>query len=373
MEKCRWPVYASTDCVWTVPYKRIRYGMRLLTVAGNRDLDARPLHQALEKYFCVLRIADHLRQQTGTLDFQCSLSCEREALRMIRYTLVDSRLSPEDTQRIANRLPTPTDTWREDTLRLLVFDRLRFARLMAPIYEINERGRIRFAASFSSGLLPKNKHGNSSRIGRLWRLYWLLNMPLHPRGVLNIAHREFDALERVLGARAAWPTRGDYERPFWLFLTLGANAARCMAHEMCVDTSVVVWEHYRESYVEQLARRRGTWLLLGLRRYQDAHGAWPQTLDAMSEHAPAEAFFDPTNGGGFVYTLDGDNFKLYSKGPNGIGEGGRHGYVKALDKVEDDIWIWPPPVPEPEPELSKEELEKQMEKIYGKDYRRYMK
>ena len=57
-----------------------------------------------------------------------------------------------------------------------------------------------------------------------------------------------------------------------------------------------------------------------------------------------------------------------AKVSNRIDEGGRHRYVKALDKSEDDIAIWPPPMPEPQ--LSKEEIEKEMEKIYGKDYRR---
>ena len=369
MEKCRWPAYANADCLWTVPYKKMAHGVWLLTVAGNRDLGEGRLHQALEEYFCLLRTADHLHQQTDTLDFQYSLSCERESLQMIRYILVDSRLSSEDTQRIANRLPTAADTWREDTLRLLVFDRLRFAGLMAPIYEINERGRIRFAASFSSGLLPNDRPERSSRLGRLWRLYWLLNMPLHPRGVLDMAHREFDGFERVLGSSAAWHTRKDYERPFWSFLTLGANAARFLAHEMCVDTSVVVREHYRESHVEQMARRRGTWLLLGLRRYRDAHNVWPDTLDAVSAYAPPEAYSDPASGGAFVYARDGDSFRLYSKGLNRIDEGGRNGYVKALDKVEDDIWIWPPAAPEPEDDKSTDdEMMKLMEKFYGPGY-----
>ena len=42
-----------------------------------------------------------------------------------------------------------------------------------------------------------------------------------------------------------------------------------------------------------------------------------------------------------MYDLDGDDFKLYSKGKNGIDEGGRWEYVRALDKHHDDIAIWP--------------------------------
>jgi len=135
---------------------------------------------------------------------------------------------------------------------------------------------------------------------------------------------------------------------FWSFLNFGArissNAARFMAHELCFDTSVV----FGDSYTKQMARRRGTWLLLGLRRYRDAPGVWPDTLASVSQYVSPEAFCDPASGDAFVYTRNGDSFRLHSKGRNRIDEGGRHGYVRPLKKVEDDIWIWPPQVPEEE-------------------------
>ena len=380
MEKCRWLVHANADCLWTVPYKKVAYGVWLLTVAGNRDLGEGRLHQALEKYLCLLRTADHLHQQTNTLDLRYSLSCERDALQMIRYLLVDPGLSPEDIGRVADRLPTPSDTRRQDISRLLTFDELRFAELMAPIYEINERGKVRFAASFPSGLLPKNRQENPSRLGRLWRLYWLMNMPLHPRGVLDMAHSESDGIGQLLGSGAVSHAGESHKGSFWSFLPFAAraftNGARFMSHEMCFGTFGVSEDSYfKEFYVEQMARRRGTWLLLGLRRHHDAHGVWPDTLDLVSAYVPPEAYSDPAGGGAFAYTRDGDGFRLYSKGLNRIDEGGRSGYVRAQDRVEDDIWIWPPPAPKPpEDELTDDEMLKQLEQIYGREYvETYMK
>jgi hypothetical protein len=61
----------------------------------------------------------------------------------------------------------------------------------------------------------------------------------------------------------------------------------------------------------------------------------------VSEYVPAEAFIDLINNNSFVYKLTDENFTLYSKGKNGIDEGGRWGYVRALDRNEDDIAIWP--------------------------------
>ena len=379
IEKCRWPVHATTDCQWTVPYKKVAYGVWLLTVAGNRDFGEGRLHQALEKYLCLLRTADHLHQQTSTLDLRYSLSCEREALQMIRYILVDPGLAPEDIGRIADRLPTASDTWRQDLSRLLTLDELRFAELMAPIYEINERGNVRFAASFPSGLLPKDRQENSSRWGRLWRLYWLMNMPLHPRGVLDIAHSESDGIGQLLGSGAGSHGGESHKGSFWSFLPLAArtfaNGARFVSHEMCFGTFGVSEDSYfKEFYVEQMAQRRGTWLLLGLRRYHDAHRVWPDTLDLVSGYVPPEAYNDPAGGGAFAYTRDADSLRLYSKGLNRIDEGGRSGYVRASTKVEDDIWIWPPPAPEPEEKLTDDEVRKQMEEIYGREFvETYMK
>jgi hypothetical protein len=92
-----------------------------------------------------------------------------------------------------------------------------------------------------------------------------------------------------------------------------------------------------------MTRRRGTWLVLGLRKYKNSHGHWPQTLDLISENVPTEAFIDPMNNSTFVYKLTDENFTLYSQGKNGIDEGGRWGYVRALDKNQDDIMIWSSP------------------------------
>ena len=70
-----------------------------------------------------------------------------------------------------------------------------------------------------------------------------------------------------------------------------------------------------------------------------------------------------------MYVLDGDSLKLYSKGLNRLDEGGRYGYVKALDEVKDDIWIWPPPAPEPRDDGPiDEEMMKQLERAYGRGY-----
>jgi hypothetical protein len=194
-------------------------------------------------------------------------------------------------------------------------------------------------------------------------------MPRDPHAVRGLADKYFAKIDQCVNAAPLPPM--NQARQFDSTSLTGFSKVRCNSLRWLAETWFFNEQEYiqhRQHRIAAITMRRGTWLLLGLRRYRDAHGAWPQTLDAISEFVPAEAFSDPTTGEAFIYGLDGDNFKLYSKGPNRIDEGGRRRYVKALKKSEDDISIWPPPVPEPRDESTDDEMLKQMEEIYGKEY-----
>lgn len=338
MEKCRWPIQVDIYDDYTVPYASLRYCAKLLIVAGMRDLGEGRLQRALEQYFCLFIMAEHMYQQTQYLDFYCGMAYERAALQIIRYVLIRSDLSEEDMERIAIHLPTSAINWNRDISFLLEFAKFRFAHMMASVYEINEQGKVRFATSFR--LLSEDKHEQqkSAKISRLWRLYWLMNMPLDPKGVWDMAEVELFKFERFL---ESGPMLGIYEDESSLDLLSKSlsNMARWMAQELCFDKHM--YKHFKDRYAFCMTRRRGTWLVLGLRRYRDVYGKWPDRLDLISEYVPKEAFLDPTNGDKFIYIRDDDNFTLYSKGFNGVDEGGRGRYGIISTKEGDDIAIWP--------------------------------
>lgn len=366
MEKCRWPVQADMFDEYTVPYEKLRRCLLLLLAAGNRDLGENRVTAALTKYFCTLRIADHIHQQPSTVDSMTSFGCERDGLRMIRYVLVQSPLSDEDVAQIARHLPPAADPWPEEWERLLEHEKLHYLNLLGRLYEMNADGVVRFATW--PLISAKDKDGNHA--GGFPSLYWLMNMPRNPHAVRSIADKYFAKLEDPLDFEPQ-PLPDRYQprsRPSLDdFVRAKCNTYR-WGLEMCFFDEQEYARH-RHRRVPAIMSRRGTWLVLGLRRYRDAHGAWPQTLDAISEYTPAEAFLDPSAGAAFAYTLDGDGFRLYSKGSNRIDEGGRRRYVKALHKSEDDLWIWPPPVPEAhEDEPYDDEMIKQLERAYGKNY-----
>jgi hypothetical protein len=98
-------------------------------------------------------------------------------------------------------------------------------------------------------------------------------------------------------------------------------------------------------YRRNVAAARGIRILVALRRYQDANGHWPESLDTVRSSLSEEILTDPFNKGPFVYRLAAGAFKLYSKGVNNIDENSEW-----PSKTGDDWPIWPPRGRSPQPE-----------------------
>ncbi|MCH7871241.1 MAG: hypothetical protein IID33_06025, partial [Planctomycetes bacterium] len=84
------------------------------------------------------------------------------------------------------------------------------------------------------------------------------------------------------------------------------------------------------------AGRRGAELVTNLRAYQQQFGELPDSLEVFGER---EFTVDPFTGGRFRYIRDGDSFRLYSTGGNGVDDGGVHD----PRGEQNDYVIWPRP------------------------------
>jgi hypothetical protein len=129
------------------------------------------------------------------------------------------------------------------------------------------------------------------------------------------------------------------------------------------------FDRFREIYLRQHMYRRGSRILIALRRYRNKNDRWPKTLDDIKNLVPAEILVDPINDGSFVYKLTEENFTLYSKGQNNIDEAGKYKRSYGETSEGDDWLIWPqhiykptttssspsqPPPPPPPPPQKKE-------------------
>jgi len=100
-------------------------------------------------------------------------------------------------------------------------------------------------------------------------------------------------------------------------------------------------DRVKDAYLTGLAARRGTHILIALRRHKNRTGHWPENLDEIRSSLTREILTDPQNNGPFVYKPTKDGFTLYSKGKNKVDETGRFSFVPG---GADDWPIWPPPV-----------------------------
>jgi hypothetical protein len=353
----RWPLQAYTYDGFTVPYKPLRRGVESLIAWGNRNLGEGRLDDAITEYFCVIDIADDLREQRMELDFTVGAQFERNALWMIRRVLVQHDLSVRHIARIAHRLPTTDEMWPTDGRAFLQAEKLRYMNLLGRLYEVNEKGDVRFTVAFRLSL------DYPVRDDRWLRIYCPMSMPLDPTRLENMAARYFARFEYLL--QSDWlPPVAPKEEGFWD----GGPKMAVNFHRWWAEASFFREEDYVETRYRcamRVAGRRGTWLVLGLRQYHEAHGQWPEELNEIAAYAPAEAFSDPTNGGPFVYVREGDHFRLYSRGANGIDENGRDGYWSLTTTKDDDIPIWPPPEPKPQSTEPNEDMMRQLKEIYG--------
>lgn len=85
-------------------------------------------------------------------------------------------------------------------------------------------------------------------------------------------------------------------------------------------------------YRHCIAGARGIRILIALKRYKNATGRWPASLNEIESTLPAEMLTDPLSDGPFIYKPTSDSFRLYSPGENNIDENG----------ARDDWPIWPP-------------------------------
>jgi len=91
----------------------------------------------------------------------------------------------------------------------------------------------------------------------------------------------------------------------------------------------------QRQYLRIHASHQATRILIALRRHKEQIGTWPESLEQIEPKLPEQMLTDPQNNGPFIYKRDNDSFIFYSKGPNGIDEGG------VASMPADDYPIWP--------------------------------
>ena len=360
-DKCHYPI---SPHIWdfgrrTERLAPMRKSAFLLSSAGNNDLGEGRIDAGLEKYLCIIRMADHLYQQPAALDFLVGSALESVALTQLNRFVIEGRPTAEQLQLISASIRDVKDEWGSEFQKWLELDKL-FTKnsFCLLVYEVNPQGKIRFNRNPFDTILKYAAPDEMPRLSYWQRLVFRTNtvlgwlfIPSTPQQASEILDAYFDKYSDMTRPDFEW---GQKPQDFDSLITKG-NFNRMKLNfsyfaRFVVELSKGSYFGLHDAYLRSLAVRRGSRVLMAIKQYHTDHGTWPDSLDGIKADVPAEALIDPQNNGSFVYQLSGDTFTFYSKGKNGIDNQGRwsttfEGDVSLPKEVEDDILFWPPRKP----------------------------
>jgi hypothetical protein len=346
-EKCMFPIAADPFGLSRAMGWRplMRKWACLLVAAGNNDIAEGRIDEGFEKYIAVLQMGKHLCQQQDVIETLVAMAVDGLALEQVKRLAVAEAVREEHLRLIDLVLTDIKYDWRADFPRFLENDKLMQKNTICSFaYEKSPDGRTRLSrdplaimrAEFPDAI-PSLNHWQKKLCKAATIVGWF-GMPSTPQKAAEIIDASFTRLYAMAAPDFDWG-----REPRGLISILEERNWRYMRFnfryfvEGMADMSEESYHGVRDAYSAAIARKRGSQIIVALRRYKNANGRWPESLDEVRPFASEEIFIDPINGGSFVYGLTDDGFTLYSKGKNNIDDGGERD-----DKTGADDWlIWP--------------------------------
>jgi hypothetical protein len=341
VEKCRFPINAdliSFDYTMdrTSPMRNWAY---LLRSAANNDIAEGRRGKGLEKLVAVLQIGNHQRQQASLIEFLVGVALEALAISEFKSFVVNGDAADEHLIVIEKALEAVKYDWSTDFPRFIEHEKLMHKNLWGMFYGVNSQGKVRLGRSLNGIVKGKLLEGVKDKrfvtylYGRLiktWTILCWFCMPSSPQDAGEIVDAAYEWYFAMGEPGYDWQQKTEKTQKVFKL------NYRFLIHDMAgiLDATYV---GIHDTYLRMAADKRGSRIMVALRRYKNANGRWPEGLDDVRALASEEVFIDPVNNSAFVYKLTDDGFTLYSKGKNNIDDGGER-----YDKAGTDDWlIWP--------------------------------
>jgi hypothetical protein len=338
----------TKQCVFPIsdPYPQsdrnsaIRRWARLMVIAINNDIAEGRTDKATQKIITNLQMAKHQYQQPTTIGFLVGISIETLTIVHMNRIVIEKEMLDKHIKIIEKALSNIKNDWNSIYANTLEYDKLITITDIAMYYEINVNGRIRLsrdpwariratAREFYQGSEIDIKQQNPTLIPFLYPSYlqkklikaktmlrWL-SMPSNPEKAAAILDTCLDNYDFMAEPDFDWKKQPQEVDPFnkW------NNFNRLMFYNMHIEQFIAdkwVESNYStyNTYLRMLTQRRGSRLLLAIKKYYNQHGVWPSNLDTIKSAAPAEAFIDPVTGNPLEYENHGERFSLYGETAN---------------------------------------------------------
>jgi hypothetical protein len=144
LEKCRFPVSLDiAQVISVVDFASMRQWAFLLSFAANNDIAEGRNGDAVTKWGCILRMANHLRQQPMLIDHLAANGIGKIALERIAWFVIEGSSTEMHLQEI-EAMPLPTsDHWAEHVAEIREVEALRLRKVMES-YGLLGRIRLHF-------------------------------------------------------------------------------------------------------------------------------------------------------------------------------------------------------------------------------------
>ncbi len=342
-DSCYFPLDKATDVMDDERMQRVakvRQLSRLGILTANNDIGERDIESAIEKLLAVLKVGEHFQQQPFIIDFLVGIAIEALGSNSINRIIVNQNLDDEALGQISRAMPVMENRWDSEFARMLDGERIGIKGMFGSFYDKNERGDIRLARSPASNIMDTYGIEKYDEVPE--PAYWAVRAE---KLGMFFAHLAFPASPDELSLmidRAYGPLyMGRTFQPDAIsFIREGLNFRTVI--NLLFSTLEPAVKRVESLNTRLVTDRRGTRLILALRRYKNEYGHWPESLDDIKDIAPSLAFVDAYNNEPFVYRTTEESFKLYSKGPSGRDDGGqRDRKTEAEPDTPDDWIIWP--------------------------------
>jgi len=134
-EKCRFPIIL--DVQPRSPHMNLIHAMLqwsiLLIRAANNDIAEDRIDAGIQKYRCLIQMANHLYQQPLAIDFLVGRIVDGTPLQGMRNLIVQGNLTEENLRIIEAALPQTKDNWAEISSKIIEFETLYRRKNMGPL------------------------------------------------------------------------------------------------------------------------------------------------------------------------------------------------------------------------------------------------
>lgn len=336
-EACNFPFEISDTSPANTIYAALKHWAMLLIRAGNNAVADGNFDEALEYYGTVYKMTGHLYQQPDTFYYLIGTAVESMANKRLRAIVLLENLPVDYIDKFAALLVSVekdlSDVWPD----LLQTQKLTSKNIQLAFYETNSDGKVRFArgnsvlfenylATFSGYSKPQTYwQARGYKTGAFFAWFWMPSTPQKMSQIIEDSysyynHRtmeEWMAIEEEFSFRSARLNYGGVIK--MLQLIYDPSMRRICLYNL-----------------RNRSHRNSTYLVFALSRYKNTYGNWPKSLSELK--VLPELLIDPVNNGSFVYKLTDDSFTLYSKGENGVDDGGIR---DSINNKDDYDVFWP--------------------------------